>query len=157
MQDGYRERLVRDNLAPQGIVFGWFGVNPSTADDALEDQTTNKWTGFTVRNGGRKYIAGNPLSKRATNVRDLINCDDPVGPNNAAALRAIIDEVDVLVPCWGDRGKLPRYLRHHLDDLREMLFASGKPVFHLGLTASGDPKHPLFLPYSTPLMLWWPA
>jgi len=35
-----------------------------------------------------------------------------------------------------------------------MLCTSGKPVKVFGLTAGGDPKHPLMLPYDTPLVDW---
>ena len=149
----WRYRLDRD-VAQSGIVFAFFGVNGSTATGDAEDQTTMKWRGFTERNGGRRYIAGNPFAFRATDVRCLALAADPVGPENARYLREIIGEADVLVPCWGNRSKVPERLRHHFDDLRAMLFSAGKPVRVFGFTASGDPKHPLMLGYDTPLVDW---
>ncbi len=62
--------------------------------------------------------------------------------------------LDVLVPCWGSRTKLPKSLHVHLDRLLEQLVASGKPVLAFGVTGSGDPKHPLMLGYSTKLVPW---
>ena len=53
-----------------------------------------------------------------------------------------------------NRGKLPARLRPRLDELADMIFASKKPVKIFGLTRSGDPLHPLTLPYSTPLTDW---
>ena len=38
------------------------------------------------------------------------------------------------------------------DTLMDALLSSGKPVKCFGLTSSGDPKHPLFLDYTTPLV-----
>lgn len=149
----WRYRLDRD-VQPEGIVFAFFGVNGSTATGDEEDQTTMKWRGFTERNGGRRYIAGNPFAFRATDVRELARAADPVGPENSRYLDEIIAEADVLVPCWGNRSKVPERLRHHFDSLRERLFASGKPIKIFGFTASGDPKHPLMLGYSTPLVEW---
>lgn len=60
----------------------------------------------------------------------------------------------ILVPCWGDRGKVPPHLRHHFDALKRLIFASTKPVKIFGLTAGGDPKHPLMLGYDTQLVDW---
>lgn len=73
-------------------------------------------------------------------------------PENREHLRAIAHEADVLVPCWGSRNKLPPDLRPYMDETLELLRQMGKPIKHLGLTTSGDPKHPLMLAYSTPLM-----
>ncbi|MBA8904849.1 DUF1643 domain-containing protein [Aminobacter ciceronei] len=149
----YRYRLDRE-VQERGLVFAFFGVNGSTAGPVEEDQTTKKWRGFTLRNGGCRYIAANPFGYRAKDVRRLAEVDDPVGPENARYLREIIAEADILVPCWGSRDKIPERLRHHLDDLRELLFASGKPIKVFGFTSSGDPKHPLMLGYDTPLVDW---
>lgn len=152
----YRHRLDRDMHVP-GLVFAYFGVNPSTAGAEAEDHTTMKWRGFTLCNGGGYYIAGNPFGYRATDVRELAKVADPIGPDNDRHIGEIILDADILVPCWGRRDKLTLSLRHHLDALAARLHASGKPVKVFGLTASGDPKHPLMLGYSTPLVDWRPA
>jgi hypothetical protein len=86
----------------------------------------------------------------------LTRVADPVGPENARYLAEIIAEADVLIPCWGNRDKVPRPLRHHFDTLKELLFASGKPVRIFGLTNGGDPRHPLMLAYDTPIVPWYP-
>ncbi len=151
----YRYRLERW-VQDSGLVIAYFGVNPSTADASLEDQTTRKWRGFTLRNGGRAYIAGNPFAFRATDVRALANAADPVGPLNADYIDGIVQDADILVPCWGSRNKLPRQLHGVLDDLAERLRSNGKPVKVFGLAASGDPLHPLTLGYHRPLVDWRP-
>ncbi len=152
----YRYRLERvvDNCP--GDVVAYFGVNPSTADATEDDHTIRKWRGFTIRAAASSFIVGNLFAYRATDVRELATAADPLGPDNDAHLAAIIAEADVLVPCWGSRAKLPRALRPRLDVLRDMIFAAGKPVRVLGLTASGDPIHPLTLAYTTPLVEWRP-
>ncbi|HEP6287956.1 TPA: DUF1643 domain-containing protein, partial [Burkholderia vietnamiensis] len=150
---GYRYRLERE-IAPTGIVVAFFGVNPSRADASVRDQTDLKWTGFAHRRGARKYIAGNPFAYRSPYVRDLVAVVDPIGPENDAHLAQIITDADMLVPCWGDRGKLPKCLRPRLDVMADMLRASGKPVKVFGLTTGGDPKHPLMLSYDTKLIEW---
>jgi hypothetical protein len=149
----WRYRLERE-VAPQGPVFAYFGVNGSTATASVDDHTVRKWIGFTERNGGSRFIAGNAFAFRATDVRELGQASDPVGPRNKTHLANIIAEADVLVPCWGSRTKLPGRLHGQLDALREQILAAGKPVRIWGLSQSGDPLHPLTLAYSLPLVEW---
>lgn len=149
----FRYRLERE-VQLTGIVIAYFGVNGSTATATENDHTVRKWIGFTRVNGGRRFIVGNAFGYRATDVNALAHADDPVGPENDAHLAAIIADADLLVPCWGSRQKLPPRLRYRMDDLRDMLFTSGKPVKTFGFTKSGDPLHPLRLGYDTPLVEW---
>lgn len=149
----YRYRLDRV-VGMSGPVYAFFGINPSTADVSLDDATVRKWIGFIKVWGGSRFIVGNVWPHRSTDVRALARATrwlDVVQENHRHIL-AIVDEADVLVPCWGSRTKVPRSMHNDLDDLLTLLHGSGKPVMHLGLTASGDPKHPLMLDYATPLM-----
>lgn len=144
------DRLVQERR----LVAAFFGVNSSTAGPIEEDQTTLKWRGFSLRNAFGRYIAANPFAYRSKDVRKLATVTDPVGPDNERYLDEIIAEADVLIPCWGNRDKVPRQLRHHFDALLAKLIASGKPILTFGLTNGGDPKHPLMLGYDTPLVEW---
>lgn len=152
----YRYRLDRDVCPPfEGSkVFAFFGVNPSTANATLDDATVRKWKGFTLRNGGHRFIVGNLFSYRATDVRQLGKVHDCTGPAHIFFLNKIVEEADVLVPCWGSSTKVPKGLRMMIDAMETRLRNANKPVLHFGLTASGDPKHPLMLGYSTPLTPW---
>lgn len=152
----YRYRLERDCSMPfeGGLIFAYFGINPSTADATEDDATVRKWRGFTLRNGGHRFIVGNVFSYRATDVRALAHISAPRGPDHAMHLQKIIDAADVLVPCWGDSRKVPAILRQTIHETLTQLVASGKPVLHFGKTGGGDPLHPLMLSYSTPLTPW---
>lgn len=147
------ERQLKGQWEPwNNDVIAYFGINPSTADAEIDDQTVKKWMGFTCINGGSRFIAGNVFAYRSTDVKMLGKVEDPIGPENAHHLRAIIDEADILVPCWGDSSKLPKHLRHHLDRMILMLTCSGKPVMCFGYTNNGDPLHPQMLSYQTDLV-----
>lgn len=146
----YRYRLERD-VAMEGPVFAFFGVNPSTAHETLDDATVRKWRGFVQRWGGSRFIVGNVFAYRSTDVKALRTVQQPVGPENFAHLERIVADADVLVPCWGDRTKVPRTLHHHIDKTLAFLLAQGKPVRTFGLTKGGDPLHPLMLGYDTVL------
>lgn len=149
----YRYTLERSWASfeePRTVAF--FGVNPSTADASAEDQTTMKWRRFASQAGFNRYLVGNAFAFRATDVNALRSADDPMGPENTAYLDQIIKEAEILVPCWGSRTKLPRNLHFALDNLMKRLKDSNKPIWVFGLSQSGDPLHPLMLPYSTCLV-----
>ena len=151
----YRYRLERE-VQPEGITYAYFGINPSTADAVLNDATVRKWIGFTLRNGGRRFIVGNVFGIRSKDVKRLAahTVASAQGPDWAKHFDKIIEDADVLVPCWGASGKIPRHLRDELDNVLARLVASGKPVKHFGVTACGQPLHPQMLAYATPLIPW---
>lgn len=144
----YRYRLTR-KLDHPGLVYAFFGINPSTADERVDDQTVRKLIGFSNAWGAASFIVGNVFGYRATNVRELARCEDPVGPANKYLIDLILRDADVLVPCWGSRTKIPKTLWHHIDELQRKLLCCGKPLRVFGQTESGDPMHPLMLSYST--------
>lgn len=150
----YRYRLERYvGAGTKTIVF--FGVNPSTADAEVDDNTVMRWKGFATRLKARRFIVGNVFSYRATDVRELATAEDPFGPEHWDVQKEIIKEADLLIPCWGSRMKLPANLRPYPEGLMGKLTGfnaeTNVPLMSWGLTASRDPKHPLMLPYDTPL------
>ena len=149
----YRYRLER-KVQDDGIIFAYFGINPSTADALIDDATVRKWIGFTKVNHGRRFIVGNVFAFRSTDVDKLAVASDPIGEENDKHIDSIIQDADVLVPCWGNLSKVPRSLQYRLDDVLNKLVNSGKPVMTFGLTKGGDPKHPLMLGYATNLVDW---
>lgn len=151
----YRFRLER-TVAMAGPVYAFLGINPSTADGSMNDATVRKWIGFTKAWGASRFIVGNVSPLRAADVRKLKQHLLPaqVRGDNLHHLCQILSEADYLVPCWGNRIKVPRVMHNDIDELLAMLLSSGKPVMTFGLTKSGDPKHPLKLGYDTPLMPW---
>tara|TARA_B100000780_G_scaffold278671_1_gene253094 strand:- start:2376 stop:2831 length:456 start_codon:yes stop_codon:yes gene_type:complete len=138
----YRYRLDRNVDLLGDKVVAYFGVNPSTADEDIDDATVRKWRGFSQRLQANRFIVGNVFAYRATDVSQLASVEDAVGPDNPMHLKSIIAEADILIPCWGSRNKLPQILWPHLDNLLFVLLHSGKPVYCFGKTASQDPKHP---------------
>jgi hypothetical protein len=152
----YRYRLERE-VQPDGPVYAYFGINPSTADASIDDATVRKCKGFTNINGGSRFIVGNVFGYRATDVRTLEQVMHPCGDRNYEHIEAIAKDADYLVPCWGSRSKVPKTLHHHIDHIARFLQGFGKPIKIFGLTKSGDPMHPLMLGYDTPLIQWGKA
>ena len=150
----YRYSLERQ-IAPVGKTIAYFGINPSTAGPIENDPSVCKMIGFSEREGAGRMIVGNVFAYRSKDVKDLLL--DPLPAFSLVHqgyLKQIMGDADVLVPCWGSRTKVPKALRHHFDNMLALLLNSGKPVLHFGCTKSGDPLHPLFLSYTTPLIPW---
>ena len=75
---------------------------------------------------------------RSPTVADLDEMSDPVGPENFAHLAKLAERSDTIVVAWGD---LPA-LTEHTERVVRTLLESKKPLYCLGVTASGSPKHP---------------
>lgn len=154
----YRYWLHRDiNEIASGKTFAYFGINPSTADAIVDDQTIKKLKVFTAQYGGKEFYIGNAFAYRTKDVKKLAKVNDPIGPYNMRYLRSLIILADVLVPCWGDSSKVPKRLRTQFEMLLILFRNSGKPIKVFGLTKNGDPLHPLMLPYSTELVACTPV
>lgn len=151
----YRYRLER-TVGMVGPVYAFFGINPSTADASIDDQTVKKWIGFTKLWGGSRFIVGNVSPYRSKDVKRLAAATRwlDIGRENQRHILAICDEADVLVPCWGDRGKVPKSMHNEIDELMSLLTGTRKPVMHFGLTKGGGPMHPQMLAYATKLQPW---
>ena len=148
----YRYRLERD-ISPVGnITIAFIGINPSTADETIDDNTVKNLKVFSANNNAKKMIIGNVFAYRSTDVKGLSKTTEPVGIDNDKALERIINEADILVPFWGSRTKLRAALRPRLDEVMSMLVKSGKPIKALGITSTNDPRHPQGVSYNTKLI-----
>lgn len=148
----YRYRLERrcEGMDTTVIVM----VNPSTADAEQDDATIRKLIGFGNRNQWGRLIVGNLFAYRATDVRELGQVDDPVGPENNAHLWRMICAADRIVCAWGPITKQPR-MWQGLRWRKFVELAGSVPMFSIGQTAKcGHPKHPLMLPYDSAILAW---
>lgn len=150
----YRYRLERPE------VFGDFStavimVNPSTADAVEDDATIRKLIGFRNRQGWGNLIVGNLFAYRATDVTELADAGDPIGPDNDYHLRHIIGDAQRVVVAWGASSKLPRQLRDRWRAIMVICQPLGRQMLSIGEPAKdGHPCHPLMLPYIRTLQPW---
>lgn len=152
----YRYSLAREwNTALPRVLF--IGVNPSTADAEVDDHTVRKWRGFSERWGYGSFAVANLFAWRSTDVDELAYVTDPIGPRNDIHLRNLLQGASLVVPCWGRANKVPRNLRGRIASVHGALASDVVcPIRVLGLTSSGDPRHPLTLAYDTSLESWQP-
>lgn len=127
------------------------GLNPSTADEKLDDPTIRRCIGFARLWGMGGLIMLNAYGFRATDPRDMKAALEPVGYENDLAIRAtcqsVADSGGLIIAAWGA----------HCEEAREkkVLDVIDRDVYCLGLTKAGRPKHPLYLRSDTIPELFW--
>lgn len=126
----------------------FIGLNPSTADEFVDDPTIRRCIGFAKRWGYGGLIMTNAYAYRATNPKVMKAAIDPVGPENDEVLSYRASHVGLIVAAWGA----------HCDPEREKRVCQimrGRPIHRLGKTKAGRPKHPLYLRADTQLELFF--
>jgi len=136
----YRLERVWDPVLPRAA---FILLNPSTADETLDDPTIRRCIGFAKSWGMGGLVLGNAFALRSTDPYALQTHQDPVGPENNAHLAAIAAEApDGVVVCgWGFHARLGQRGRAVI----ELLERAGARPHTLKLTKWGEPGHPLYL------------
>jgi len=145
----YRYLLTRtwDPTRPK-LLFAM--LNPSTATEVQNDPTVERCERRARALGFGAFRVTNIFAFRATDPRVMRAQPDPIGPGNDAALAASAHWADQVICAWGGHGA-------HLGRGRQveaLLRATGYPLYHLGLTRDGQPRHPLYIAYATQPQLW---
>lgn len=113
------------------------GLNPSAADETLDDPTIRRCKRFAFDWGGGGLVMTNLFAIRATDPKIMLLHSNPVGVDNNYYLRELARNAAIVVAAWGVHGG-------HRGRDNEVLKLI--PIMHhLGLTKSGKPKHPLYL------------
>ncbi|MEL6168832.1 MAG: DUF1643 domain-containing protein [Pseudomonadota bacterium] len=145
----YRFRLSRIWAPADGMV-AFVMLNPSTADERLNDPTVERCQRRTRALGYGAFTVVNVFAYRATRPGDLKSADDPVGRGNDAAICSAAASADMILCAWGVHGA-------HLGRgpaVAETMRASGRRLFHLGLSKHGHPRHPLYVSYAVTPRVW---
>ncbi len=143
----YRYRLFRKwDMETERMPVMWLMLNPSTADASIDDPTIRRCIKFSQTWGYGAMFVGNLFAYRATNPKELYAVGDAVGPENRYHLELMANQSAKIIVAWGNGGLYPR---------PPLPFCPGG-AWHLGLTNSREPKHPLargkaFIPYTQPL------
>lgn len=135
----------------------WCGANPSKADAFKDDHTIRKELGFTRAWGCSGFIKVNLLAWRETNPKKVPGHYLSTGREHALSYwRAALanPRVSIVVAAWGDCLKRHVFAQQQAELFDTLAKDAGHDLKCLGRTALGNPKHPLMLPYSTPLE-WW--
>jgi len=145
----YRYALTRVWDASGGRV-AFLMLNPSTATEVQNDPTVERCERRARALGFGAFRVVNIFAFRATDPRVMRAQGDPVGPGNDAAIVAAADWADRVVCAWGSHGL-------HLGRgaaVEAVLRRAGRPLYQLGLTKGGQPKHPLYIGYDRQPEIW---
>lgn len=149
----YRYQLRRLVQAPLGRpkrVLGWVMLNPSKADADRDDTTMTKVQEFTRRAGFHEAAVVNLFAWRSTDPRGLGDAGDPVGDANDQHILAVLHESELLVCAWGNGAAFGG--GHRVRAVVRMLEPYEYKLRVLKVTGTGEPGHPLMLPYWRPLV-----
>ncbi|WP_108502003.1 DUF1643 domain-containing protein [Paracoccus indicus] len=147
----YRYALTRrwDDGPGLGIVM----LNPSTADAFRNDPTVERCERRARALGFGAFRVVNLFAFCATDPRDLRKAPKAIGPLNDDVLQQAAEWSQAILCGWGVHGA-------HLGrapQVESLLRATGVPLFHLGLTKAGMPRHPLYVAYCQGPVPWDPV
>ena len=120
-------------------------LNPSRADAELDDPTLRRCMGFALDWGYGSVELVNLYAYRAPDPRTLKRVADPVGPLNDHHIQQAARRAGKIVVAWGAEGFL-----HGRDQAVQRLLP--QPLWCLGYTQGGAPRHPLYIKRDAPLL-----
>lgn len=147
--EAYRYSLTRvwDEAGERGL---FVMLNPSTATEVQNDPTVERCERRSRALGYGAFRVLNIFAFRATDPRDMRRAEDPVGPDNDAALLQGLDWADRVICAWGTHGEH----RGRGPEVAALLKGTGRELLHLGLSKAGHPKHPLYIGYKVQPQVW---
>lgn len=149
--DTYRYGLTRVWAADAPRLL-YILLNPSTATEEQNDPTIARCEKRAQLLGYGSFRVVNLFAFRATDPADLKRAEIPLGPDNLEFLQqsALGWNPDLILCGWGAHGTYLNQSSIVLQNLR----AWSVPLWHLGLTKMGEPRHPLYLSYRTQPQRW---
>jgi hypothetical protein len=142
----YRYLLSRtwDDSKPSIMVIG---LNPSTADEKLDDPTIKRCIAFAQSFGFGELIMVNLFGYRSTDPKALKFVWYPIGPDNNEYIIEFSNKVEKIILAWGNYGNLQNRCHSILKILpKDKLFVFGYNA------QTHQPKHPLYLPKEAQLI-----
>jgi hypothetical protein len=146
----YRRMLWRQ-WGSSGSTVLFIGMNPSTADAEVDDPTIRREIGFARRLGAARLVKCNIGDYRATNPKDLLPLltVEACTLANVAEISLQVRAADMIVMA---HGVPPAPLLQPAREIAALITRIDRPMFCLGLTKDGWPRHPLYAPRSAPLI-----
>jgi len=125
-------------------------LNPSTATEVQNDPTVERCERRARALGFGAFRVCNIFAFRATDEVPEAEIGIISLGSNDAAIAESAGWADQVVCAWGTHGA---YLARGAE-VEALLRATGKPLWHLGLSKDGHPKHPLYIAYAHPPQVW---
>lgn len=153
----YRTLLWRRWGAAEPNLISWINflmLNPSIATADVNDPTVALCESNARLWGFDGLLVTNINAYVSTDPRMLKRVQDPVGPDNDAAILEAATRADAVVCAWGRWG-LVNDRGNQVRDLLRSVDAIAKKMYCLRLSAgTGQPWHPLYLGHNPALIHW---
>jgi hypothetical protein len=119
-------------------------LNPSTADETSDDATIKRCItrAFLLDFGAVEIL--NLFALRSTDPHNLLTAQDPIGPDNDAAILEGILRAKLVICGWGTPGSF----RDRGPAVLHLIRTAGFIPHALKTNSDGSPSHPLYLKYS---------
>lgn len=118
-------------------------LNPSTATGEEDDPTIRRCVGFAKSLGFKRLVVVNLFAYRATDPQELRRAPRRVGAHNDDAIAEVCSDRTVIC-AWGSSAAT--VFGDRPDKVMGLLKDVGARTTCFGKTASGWPRHPLYLP-----------
>ena len=145
---------LRRRLSMWGVPVAFIMLNPSTADHERNDPTVQRCETYARAWGASDLIVLNIFALRSTDPAGLKTVADPIGPLNAEAFHRGVAFCQAHggwgVAAWGEQGK---FCNRNLV-VRNYLRRCDLPLYCLGVTKAGEPRHPLYLRRDLKPKIW---
>ena len=115
----------------------FIGLNPSTADEEVDDPTIRRCSGYSPNWGYGGFIIVNLFAYRTTLPSNLKKVKHPIGKDNDKYIVKLSKKADITVAAWGNNGNLYRRDKQVLSLVPNLMC--------LKINKSGQPAHPLYL------------
>ncbi len=128
----------------------WIMLNPSTANETEDDPTLRRCITFSRAWSYGRLEVVNLYAWRTPSPSDLACVPSPVGSENDRYIREAALRAARIIVAWG---------AHPLaqERARQVLALLNQPVWCLGTTRAGHPRHPLYLGRETALRPFEPV
>lgn len=124
-------------------------LNPSTADENIDDRTTQRCLSFAKKQDCGSLEIVNLFAYRSRDWQELkdLSLEEATGPENQFYIETALYSSAKIIVGWGENCKI------HYKDYNELSqWFKGYSLYCLGTTAEGHPKHPLFVKSTTELI-----
>ena len=115
----------------------FIGLNPSTADEGMDDPTIRRCSGYAQHWGYGGFMIVNLFAYRTTFPSNLKKVKCPVGSENDKYIIKLSKKADITVAAWGDNGNLYNRDKQVLSLVPNLVC--------LKINKSRQPAHPLYL------------
>jgi len=137
----YRYLLWRRRKLRKGYV-GFIMLNPSTADATIDDPTIKRCLRRAFNMGFDGIEVCNLYAFRTTSPVELKEAGYRVGARTDEYIAQMAERCSIIILGWGNHAE-PKRAKAVVDLVKKY----NENIYHLGLTKSGQPRHPLYIPY----------